>query len=284
MSEQASTESTTTATAAPYGDPVTAQPAEVSNTPQVNDTTGTALETIQQKLDSFLAAVGTGKQQGEPTDDVDAQKEASPTRPEGGLNDITADELGDPEVARFVRLLDTHYPNIDRERVLGRAIEFGDPSYIDTGYLRDVAGDHADILEGYFTDVVERYGNAVETTVKEIYEAAGGEQQWGAIRDTFTRHAPESVKSIVRQLIDSKDPAEVKQGLEFIFDYSAKVGLVDTPAKRVGTSGNAGAGLSAEQFRAEVRKLGGRNRDPRGYDKAVEALKQRRTLGIEIGL
>src|SRR5690625_6717839 len=78
MSEQASTESTTTATAAPYGDPVTAQPAEVSNTPQVNDTTGTALETIQQKLDSFLAAVGTGKQQGEPTDDVDAQKEASP--------------------------------------------------------------------------------------------------------------------------------------------------------------------------------------------------------------
>lgn len=264
---------------APYGEPVTQQPATQQQTEA-----GQADPGIMDKLGEFLDSVRQGEPKAE--ESVGAEEESPAERPKGGLNDLTPEDVGDPALGRFVQLLDLHYPQLDRDRAVGKAIEYGDASYIDEAYIREVAGDGADVLIGYFEDAVKIYGESVEQTLAQIHEMAGGKERWESIAGSFTRNAPESIRNVVKSLIDSNNPDEVQQGLEFIMEYASTAGLVDTPAKRVGTSGTSGGGdaLSAEQFRAELRKLGGRNRDPKGYDAAVTQLRRRRALGVELGL
>src|SRR5690625_2135288 len=210
---QGESQPSTTATTAPYGDPMTSQspmapqqeqPAQAQ--PQQGSRADGMGDELTTQLKQFLDTVN---KEPSPEQEQDSElqqgKDSEPDRPTGGLNDITADQIGEPGIARFVQLLDAHYPQIDRERVLGRALEFGDPEFIDTAYLKDVVGDHSDILLGYFQDVVQTYGNALEQTVQSVYERAGGQEKWNALSAAFVRNAPESVRNVVKQLIDSPD-------------------------------------------------------------------------------
>src|SRR5690625_1134003 len=291
MSEATTTTETTTT--APHGDPVTGRgmPSNESIT-ENQSSIEQFTKGVTDRLEDFIGSMRGTPQESPVTGAQDSEQPANDTqvaeseRPTGGLNDYKAEVIDDPEVSRFVSLLDMHYPEIDRERVLGRAFEFGDPELIDKAYLRDMVGEHADVLAGYFEDVVNRYSNAVEQTVNNIYERAGGKQRWDQMSQAFTRNAPDAIKNIVRKLIDSSNPEEVHQGLDFIFDYSTQSGYVDSPAQRPGTTASAGGGdaLSAEQFSKAVREIGGRNRNPKVYDTKVEQLRRRRALGIELGL
>jgi len=291
MSEATTTTETTTT--APHGDPVTGRgmPSNESIT-ENQSSIEQFTKGVTDRLEDFIGSMRGTPQESPVTGAQDSEQPANDTqvaeseRPTGGLNDYKAEDIDDPEVSRFVSLLDMHYPEIDRERVLGRAFEFGDPELIDKAYLRDMVGEHADVLAGYFEDVVNRYSNAVEQTVNNIYERAGGKQRWDQMSQAFTRNAPDAIKNIVRKLIDSSNPEEVHQGLDFIFDYSTQSGYVDSPAQRPGTTASAGGGdaLSAEQFSKAVREIGGRNRNPKVYDTKVEQLRRRRALGIELGL
>lgn len=291
MSEATTTTETTTT--APHGDPVTGRgmPSNESIT-ENQSSIEQFTKGVTDRLEDFIGSMRGTPQEAPVTGAQDSEQPANDTqdaeseRPTGGLNDYKAEDIDDPEVSRFVSLLDMHYPEIDRERVLGRAFEFGDPELIDKAYLRDMVGEHADVLAGYFEDVVNRYSNAVEQTVNNIYERAGGKQRWDQMSQAFTRNAPDAIKNIVRKLIDSSNPEEVHQGLDFIFDYSTQSGYVDSPAQRPGTTASAGGGdaLSAEQFSKAVREIGGRNRNPKVYDTKVEQLRRRRALGIELGL
>ena len=267
-----------TTTRAPYGEPVSGG----EPTPQEGQETSAGSDV--QQLKEYLEGIVQGRQEAS-QEETEASTEESP-RPTGGLNDITAEDVGDPALARFVQMLDLHYPTLDRDRALGKAIEYGDASYIDEAYIREVAGDSAEFLLGYFEDAVNVYGQGVEAALENIYEMAGGKAQWQTIAQGFRNNAPESIRNVVKGLIDSNSPEEVQQGLEFIMEYATSTGLVDSPARRVGTSGGTSGGdaLSAQQFREELRKLGGRSRDPQGYDAAVTQLRKRRALGVELGL
>lgn len=267
-----------TTTRAPYGEPVSGgdpAPQEGQETSQGSDV---------QQLKEYLEGIVQCRQEA-PKEEAEPSSEAPP-KPTGGLNDLTPEDVGDPTLARFVQMLDLHYPTLDRDRAVGKAIEYGDASYIDEAYIREVAGDAAEFLIGYFEDAVNVYGQGVETALNNIYEMAGGKDRWQTIAQGFKSNAPESIRNVVKRLIDSNNPSEVQHGLEFIMEYATSTGLVDTPARRVGTSGGASGGdaLSAQEFREELRKLGSRTRDPQGYDAAVTQLRKRRALGVELGL
>lgn len=278
-----SDDSTTTATTAPHGDPVGgAAPTAPSATGGNEDIANQLRELMEE-----VRGARTATTQPDGTEEAGGETDpGTPERPTGGLNDIQASDLENPDVARFVRLLDAHYPNLDRERVLGRAIEFGDATYIDEAYLRDTVGEHADILLGYFEDIVEEYSEGVEGLVSDIHERAGGKERWDSITRAFKQDASPNIQSLVKRLIDSNSTADVQQGLDFIFEYVDTKKLVTKPAKRPATGGGAGGGdaLSAEDFAAAIRELGGRHANPQQYDRAVVQLRQRRAAGIELGL
>lgn len=120
-------------------DPVQAAPqAAPQLTPQVPQSAEPVNENggIEAQLAEFLASQRKETTPDEPTSE----------RPTGGVNDLTADDVADPNAKRLIALLDTHYPNLDRERIIGRALEYGDPDLIDANYLRDQVGDLARYL------------------------------------------------------------------------------------------------------------------------------------------
>lgn len=249
---------------------------------------------LQGQLQAFLQEAQANKQQQglgleskDPYADTDkATDNPLAERPSGGLNDISPDDIGDPNAARFVRLLDAHYPNIDRERVLGRALEFGDPDLIDINYLKDVVGDQYDLVLPFFEDIVEQQSQGFDAVVNEIHEFVGGKAQWEGIANAFATNAPASVRNVVKQLVDSNKLEDVKQGIEFIVDFAQRNGLAAKQPKRLDSYGQSTGGdtLTAEQFRAALRELGGRNSDPKRYDTQVEILRKQRAAGIELGL
>lgn len=245
---------------------------------------------LQGQLQAFLQEAQANKQQGtlglDPKDHYADTDNPPAERPSGGLNDIAPDDIDDPNTARFVRLLDAHYPNIDRERVLGRALEYGDPDLIDINYLKEVVGDQYDIVLPFFEDIVEQQSQGFEAVVNEIHEFVGGKAQWEGIANAFATNAPASVRNVVKQLVDSNKLEDVKQGIEFIVDFAQRNGLAAKQPQRVNSYGQSTGGdtLTAEQFRAALRELGGRNSDPKRYDTQVEILRKQRAAGIELGL
>ena len=214
-----------------------------------------------------------------------ADKDTTSERPTGGLNDLKTEDITDPRVRSIAGILDAHYPTLDKERLLGRAVATGDPELIDLHYLRDIAGDQADLLQPLLEEVVNTVANGYEEAVNSIYEYVGGRDQWEAIRGQFISKAPQGMRNYVRSLIDSQDPDKVREGIEFIVDYSRSTGLVDTPQRRLyGDNVGDGASLTQQQYLEEYAKLDSLRGNPREYNKRVTELRSRRARSIELGI
>lgn len=274
----------TTSSTAPATDPVQSVSPNHSQdfgTQSTAANTDPNLAAELQSIKEMLSAQKSGVETTEPEQEQQVQ------RPTGGLNDITPDDIGDPSVKRIVQLMDTHYPSLDRQRLMGKALEFGDPDFIDTNYLRDQIGDQADILVPFLEEIVETTQQGYESLVQDIYKEVGGQERWQGIAQVFTQSAPASIRSVAKQLIDSQDLDQIGQGIRLILDYAEQSGIAPKPPRLIqgqGFTQGGGHGLSAEDFKAELAKVGSRNSNPRNYDKLVTELRQRRALGIELGL
>ena len=275
----------TTSSTAPATDPV--QSVSPSHTQdfgtQSTATTDPNLAAELQSIKEMLSAQKSGVEPTAPEQEQEQQVE----RPTGGLNDITPDDIDDPSIKRIVQLVDTHYPHLDRQRIMGKALEFGDPDFIDVNYLRDQIGDQADILVPFLEEIVEATQQGYESLVQDIYKEVGGQERWQGIAQVFTQTAPASIRNVAKQLIDSQDLDQIGQGIRLILDYSEQSGIAPKPPRLIqgqGFTQGGGQALSAEDFKAELAKIGSRNSNPRNYDKLVTELRQRRALGIELGL
>lgn len=275
----------TTSSTTPATDPVQSASPNHSASPDVQNSNATTDPNLAAELQSIKEMLALQKAGGDTPSEPETEQQ--PDRPTGGLNDISPDDIGDPNVKRIVQLVDTHYPHLDRQRVMGKALEFGDPDFIDTNYLRDQLGDQADILIPFLEEIVETTQQSYESLVQDIYKEVGGAERWQGIAKVFTQSAPESIRSVAKQLIDSQDMDQIEQGIRLILDYSEQSGIAPKPPRLIqgqGFTQGGGQGLSAEDFKAELAKIGSRNSNPRNYDKMVTELRQRRALGIELGL
>lgn len=275
----------TTSNTAPATDPVQSVSPNHSASPDVQNSSATTDPNLAAELQSIKEMLAVQKAGG--NEAPKPETEQQPDRPAGGLNDISPEDIGDPNVKRIVQLVDTHYPNLDRQRLMGKALEFGDPDFIDTNYLRDQLGDQADMLIPFLEEIVETTQQSYENLVQDIYKEVGGAERWQGIAKVFTQSAPASIRSVAKQLIDSQDMEQIEQGIRLILDYSEQSGIAPKPPRLIqgqGFTQGGGQGLSAEDFKAELAKIGSRNSNPRNYDKLVTELRQRRALGIELGL
>lgn len=275
----------TTSSTTPATDPVQGVSPNHSTSPDVQGSNATTDPNLAAELQSIKEMLAVQKAGG--NEAPEPETEQQPERPTGGLNDLSPDDIGDPNVKRIVQLVDTHYPNLDRQRLMGKALEYGDPDFIDTNYLKDQLGDQADILIPFLEEIVETTQQSYESLVQDIYKEVGGAERWQGIAKVFTQSAPESIRSVAKQLIDSQDMDQIEQGIRLILDYSEQSGIAPKPPRLIqgqGFTQGGGHGLSAEDFKAELAKIGSRNSNPRNYDKVVTELRQRRALGIELGL
>lgn len=271
---------------APATDPVsTPAPHHTHDTtPATDPTTGGG--DLAAELASIKAMLAQGKPAEQPVETPTEETEKT-DRPTGGLNDVKPDDIADPNIRRIATLLDVHYPMLDRQRALGRAIEYGDTALLDYNYIKDVCGEQADVIASFLEEVVEGTAQGYQAVVDEVYAEVGGAENWKNIAGVFKSKAPASIREVAKGLIDSNDIPKITQGIRLILDYAEQSGITTKPPQLIqgqGYSQGGGNALSADDFKAELAKVGSRSKDPRAYDKVVVELRQRRALGIELGL
>ena len=173
----------------------------------------------------------------------------------------------------------------DVDRALGNALKFNNPELIDKAFLQERFKDNAALAESLCSAFFKEAQNASTQLVQDIYKAAGGEQAWVGLRDSFKAAAPEYQKAAARALFDA---GKVQEGVSLITDYCRGQGLAVTQGSQVkGQAGLAGAALSASEFSAEFAKLrqtaGNRSLASGPFAAQYNSLLQRRQAGKAIG-
>lgn len=216
-----------------------------------------------------------------PTTPVGTQ---TPT-PTGGLNDADLSSLGVPGLASSVALIRQQYPNLDLERAVGKAVENQDVSLLDVHYLREVAGANADILIAHLTDVTTHAFEHTQGVVQGIYNSVGGEAKWNAMATSFREKAPALILDAVRAKLDSPNIKDVQEAVEYVKQFAADNGLVNTPATRPNVNGAASEKhLTREEYIKEIRTLTkDRSLSKRERQSKEDELQKRRSLSIEAG-
>lgn len=202
--------------------------------------------------------------------------------PEGLQGNVALEGLF--EVAKMVS------PNLDLNRVMGRAWESGNPELLDVGYLREVMGDKAQYFETYFSGVVNEYqesqAQALDEWAKGVAEEFGGKEVLDRAIHAFNTNADPVVHQHVKALLDSRNPQERDAGVKLIQNFVQPMGIIPKTGRKVG--GTAGAiptsnqvGLGSKEFQEEVGKL---TREGSLTPDAMNELVQRRAMGKSMGL
>ncbi len=189
----------------------------------------------------------------------------------------------DPIIDGLTAALGTAVPGIDLERLLGKAIEYGDAKLIDNAYLLEKGGANAASLLKIAQGIVQSVQAKAEAVAKEAYSLAGSQENWDAATAAFNQKADPALRAVVVQMLDSKNTEQIKAAAKLVVEFAKGGGLIPQPGSLIQNFGSApatGQALSKDEFQAELRKL---NPQDRGFAAAREQLYARRQLGKQLG-
>lgn len=215
------------------------------------------------------------------------QPAADAVRPnwmQSSANEFDVNQINDPIIKSMATVLQTAGKDLDLDRVLGKALSFGDPALVDVAYLRDAGGPQAAQLAEIAKGIVQAVNAKAEAVTNEVYSSVGGEAVWHSSVAAFNQSAPHELKVTVAQMLDSTNENFIKAGAKIVAEFGRNSGLIPqqgAPMLNSASAGVQGQGLTREQFQAELRKI-----DPNtpGFEQAREALFARRALGKRSGL
>ena len=216
-----------------------------------------------------------------------AQPQADAIRPNWmhtSTNEFDVSQINDPIIKSMATVLQTAGKDLDLDRVLGKALAFGDPALVDLAYLRDAGGPQAAQLAEIAKGIVQAVNAKAEAVTNEVYNSVGGEAVWHSSVAAFNQSAPHELKVTVAQMLDSTNENFIKAGAKIVAEFGRSSGLIPqqgAPMLNSASAGVQGQGLTREQFQSELRKI-----DPNsaGFEQAREALFARRALGKRSGL
>ena len=216
-----------------------------------------------------------------------AQPQADAIRPnwmQASANEFDVNQINDPIIKSMATVLQTAGKDLDLDRVLSKALAFGDPALVDLAYLRDAGGQQAAQLAKIAKGIVQAVNAKAEAVTNEVYNSVGGEAVWHSSVAAFNQSAPHELRVTVAQMLDSTNENFIKAGAKIVAEFGRSSGLIPqqgAPLLHSASAGVQGQGLTREQFQSELRKI-----DPNsaGFEQAREALFARRALGKRSGL
>lgn len=258
------------------------QPQQQTQQPAPQNQQPADLSNVVALLQAALAGQQAPAQQA-PTQ----QPAADAVRPnwmQSSANEFDVNQINDPIIKSMATVLQTAGKDLDLDRVLGKALSFGDPALVDVAYLRDAGGPQAAQLAEIAKGIVQAVNAKAEAVTNEVYSSVGGEAVWHSSVAAFNQSAPHELKVTVAQMLDSTNENFIKAGAKIVAEFGRNSGLIPqqgAPLLNSASAGVQGQGLTREQFQAELRKI-----DPNtpGFEQAREALFARRALGKRSGL
>lgn len=188
---------------------------------------------------------------------------------------------GDPVVASLSGILSGS--GVDVSKAIAKAIEYGDASLIDKAYIASVGGANAAHLTQLAEQLVAHTGREAEAAEASCYALAGGQSNFHAAVAVWNKTAPDHLKVLVENMMDSGIRSQSDAGAKLIVEFAKgngglvqPAGLVHPGASRPG----AEAALSKEQFQEEIRKL---DKNAAGYEQKRGELYGRRAMGKQLG-
>lgn len=153
--------------------------------------------------------------------------------PSQDLNTLDVESLGDEYISAQVSLLKSYLPDLDMNKALGKALEFGDKNLIDGFYIREVAGERAPEVIRHLESLYDNASNRTEELANEIIQLAGGQERWQKAVNAFNAKAGAGVQRIVRELLSSYNQKDYIEAAQVVLNYASTDGAVNQPANLV---------------------------------------------------
>lgn len=243
-----------------------------------------------QDLSSVVALLQAALQEAgvKPNTDLPAGEQvADALRPawmKDSANSYDVDAIDDPVIKSMATVLQSAGKDLDLDRVLGRALQYGDVALIDTAYLKEKGGANADSLLRISQSIVQAVEAKSNAVTQSVYALVGGEAQWSQATAVFNQSAPQEVRVTVAQMLNSTNEKFIQAGAKIIAEFGRNSGqLIQLGAPLLNGLQSAnmqGQGLSRDEFKSEVGKL---DKHAEDYNKKYEALHAQRKLGMSVG-
>lgn len=253
------------------------QPAAVQQ-PAGTQPQGADLASLIAALQASVAPALPGTQTQTPTETV------LPSWAANGLAEFDLNSVEDPIIRSMASILQTTGKGLDLDRVLGRALAYGDPALIDRAYLAEKGGANGLQLAEIAAGIVQAVNAKSDAITNAVHASVGGEANWNAASAAFNASAPQELKVVVAAMLDSTKESQINAASALVANFARASGLLPQAGAALlnGASGAfTGQGLGKAEFQSELAKL---NPNARGYTEAREALFTRRSLGKRSGL
>lgn len=213
------------------------------------------LATSQQAQKEQEGQVEAGKPQGDIPSDGKPEGSEDKGSEKPKLDSDNLAQTGDAVLDASIEMMQrkTGLNSADAEKILSRAFEEGDASLIDVAYIKERFGEDAGYIEQLAKAYIQHTQTQVNQVIKEVYEVAGGEENWNLYNQTFQQHADEDLKDTVATLSDA---GKFAKAARMIVKFAQESGMVPVHGQHIqGGGAVANGALSAKGFSEELAKL-----------------------------
>lgn len=255
------------------------QPTQVGVTPVVAPAAAPVAPAAQGNPDltaaiaALTSALGTSQQA------TTAEQEPSIGE---GLNTYDVESIEDPILKSMATVLKTVGKGVDLDRAIGRAISEGRVDLIDVAYLQEKGGVNSNELITIAQGLVQAVQAKGAAVTESVHKLAGGEAQWDAGVAAFNAQAPQELRVVVAQMLNSNKENLIQAGAKLVVEFSKNSGALPNVNATVASGASslpAAQALSKVEFQDELRKL---NPQDRAFESQRKELFARRALGRQL--
>lgn len=196
-------------------------------------------------------------------------------------------ETGNPAIDAGIAMLKqvTKLNDSDMVRAIGKAVEYNDPNLIDSAFIKERFGEHAQYAELLAKAYLDDQIGQAQRAVTAAYDLVGGKQNWETASQLFNAKASEHVRAAARALANSGD---VAGAAKLVVETVQGLGLISKEAGIIKGGAALDGALSAADFSKEYQALrkeaGNRSLESPKFSQRYQNLLSRRAAGKAKGL
>lgn len=173
----------------------------------------------------------------------------------------------------------------DMVRAIGKAVEYNDPNLVDSAFIKERFGEHAQYAELLAKAYLDDQIGQAQRAVTAAYDLVGGKQNWETASQLFNAKAPEHVRAAARALANSGD---VTGAAKLVVETVQGLGLIAKEAGILKGGTALDGALSAADFSKEYQALrkeaGNRSLESPKFAQRYQNLLSRRQAGKAKGI
>lgn len=196
-------------------------------------------------------------------------------------------ETGNPAIDAGIAMLKqvSKLNDADMVRAIGKAVEYNDPNLIDSAFIKERFGEHAQYAELLAKAYLDDQIGQAQRAVTAAYDLVGGKENWETASQLFNAKAPEHVRAAARALANSGD---VTGAAKLVVETVQGLGLISKEAGILKGGAALDGALSAADFSKEYQALrkeaGNRSLESPKFAQRYQNLLSRRQAGKAKGI